>query len=113
MRGRAENARSQLPNARAKLGALASTEQPSEAAPAEVIDVSPVAEGLTNKPVLCRANKNLFVRNLFNYIGEKLPDFKIVFEQPQEGYCFTVSFHKNIGLSVKYGCILGKHQTSG
>jgi hypothetical protein len=30
-----------------------------------------------------------------------------VFEPPQEGYCFTMSFNKKTGLSVRYGCTWG------
>jgi hypothetical protein len=53
-RGRAENARSRLKKARAKLGAPASDEQ-SEAPADDVQDGAPVAEGLTTKKVLCVA----------------------------------------------------------
>jgi hypothetical protein len=104
-RGRAENARSRLKQAGAKLGAPANDEHTEP--PAEVLDGAPVVDGRTNKTVLCVANKNLFVRSLFKYIGEKLPDFKIVCEPPQKGYCFTMSFTKRIGLSIKYGCTWG------
>ena len=118
LRGRAENARSRLRAAGAKLGAPTSTEQPSEAsasaaAPAEVLDAAPVAEGLLNRTMLCEDNKNLFVRNLFEYLGEKLPDFKIEFEQPQEGYCFTMSFNKKNRALSEIWLHLGEHQTSG
>jgi hypothetical protein len=104
-RGRAENARSRLKQAGAKPGAPTNDEQTEP--PAEVPDGAPVAEGLTHKTVICLANNNLFVQGLFNYIGEKLPDFKIVFEPPQEGYCFTMSLNKQLGLSVRYGCTWG------
>jgi ribosomal protein L37AE/L43A len=31
-----------------------------------------------------------------------------VFEKPQEGYCFTMSFNKKIGFSVRYGITWGE-----
>lgn len=72
LRGRAENTPSRL-RKKAELGT--STSQVQDKAPADGQDGAPAAvEELTNNTVLCLANKKQFVRSLFNYIGEKLPD---------------------------------------
>ena len=71
-RGRAEQARAKLRKDEAK----------ADTAPAnDVKDEKPkddtVKDELTKATALSLSNKNLFVRGLFNYIGERLPDYKI------------------------------------
>ena len=97
-RGRDEQARSIVRNKEAK----------SNASPV-VADVVK-ADELVDSTVISLSNRNLFVRGLYAYIVQELPDVCLKFGPPSGGHCITIFLNERVRLSIHGGCTWGEIQ---
>ena len=64
-------------------------------------------QGEEENLVLDNSNKNEFVRRVFAYAETQAPIFKVNFEKPEDGYCFTISYNTHRKISIKHGAVWG------